>query len=225
MFHAPIGFDLGFILNHWSWKAVIFVPYFRTPIITHTISIKCRLYRKACMTSSFGCTISFSFDIDYALYRKFWELQDFFRFPSQCYSKLRWKVFTTVCSRQPLKSLSLCRTELHSLCIPVFQRRLEHLHQFQAGWVPGTKIVRRREGEASVFRRVLPEVLDPSEPAATSTERFQLQALHPDSVHGPVSILEICRQVQGVRNLSYQQLFIRYHPRSMPCSPPGTPMS
>lgn len=34
-------------------------------------------------------------NIDYALYRKFWQLQDFFRSPNQCYTKLKWKTFTT----------------------------------------------------------------------------------------------------------------------------------
>ncbi|KZC13790.1 THO complex subunit 1 [Dufourea novaeangliae] len=32
--------------------------------------------------------------IDYNLYRKFWALQDFFRNPNQCYSKMYWKVFS-----------------------------------------------------------------------------------------------------------------------------------
>ncbi|CAK9814299.1 THO complex subunit 1 [Anthophora plagiata] len=32
--------------------------------------------------------------IDYNLYRKFWALQDFFRNPNQCYSKMHWKVFS-----------------------------------------------------------------------------------------------------------------------------------
>ncbi|TRY63385.1 hypothetical protein TCAL_11711 [Tigriopus californicus] len=34
-------------------------------------------------------------NIDYALYRKFWQLQDFFRNPIQCYEKLKWKTFST----------------------------------------------------------------------------------------------------------------------------------
>ncbi|KAH8361698.1 hypothetical protein KR200_003225, partial [Drosophila serrata] len=33
--------------------------------------------------------------IDYNLYCKFWSLQDFFRNPSQCYSKAHWKMFQT----------------------------------------------------------------------------------------------------------------------------------
>ncbi|XP_044003387.1 THO complex subunit 1 isoform X2 [Aphidius gifuensis] len=32
--------------------------------------------------------------IDYNLYRKFWALQDFFRNPNQCYTKMQWKVFS-----------------------------------------------------------------------------------------------------------------------------------
>ncbi|XP_076167470.1 THO complex 1-like protein Hpr1 isoform X2 [Ptiloglossa arizonensis] len=32
--------------------------------------------------------------IDYNLYRKFWALQDFFRNPNQCYSKMQWKTFS-----------------------------------------------------------------------------------------------------------------------------------
>ena len=39
---------------------------------------------------------NFSLNIDYALYKKFWTLQDFFRNPQQCYEKIRWKTFATV---------------------------------------------------------------------------------------------------------------------------------
>ncbi|CAB4058345.1 THOC1 [Lepeophtheirus salmonis] len=34
-------------------------------------------------------------NIDYTLYTKFWQLQDFFRNPTQCYEKLKWKTFST----------------------------------------------------------------------------------------------------------------------------------
>nr|CAG4640713.1 EOG090X0324 [Eulimnadia texana] len=33
--------------------------------------------------------------VDYSLYKKFWELQDFFRNPNQCYTKIPWKKFCT----------------------------------------------------------------------------------------------------------------------------------
>ena len=36
--------------------------------------------------------------IDYALYRRFWSLQDYFRRPSQCYEKVPWKHFVLVSS-------------------------------------------------------------------------------------------------------------------------------
>lgn len=32
--------------------------------------------------------------IDYNLYKKFWSLQDYFRFPNQCYNLEKWKVFS-----------------------------------------------------------------------------------------------------------------------------------
>jgi len=35
--------------------------------------------------------------VDYSLYVKFWSLQDFYRTPQQCYNKIAWKTFTTVC--------------------------------------------------------------------------------------------------------------------------------
>jgi len=38
---------------------------------------------------------TYSLNIDYALYKKFWQLQDFFRWPTQCYERLKWKTFTT----------------------------------------------------------------------------------------------------------------------------------
>ena len=34
--------------------------------------------------------------VDYALYAKFWQLQDFFRNPNQCYTNVKWKTFSTV---------------------------------------------------------------------------------------------------------------------------------
>nr|CAG4643082.1 EOG090X0324 [Ilyocryptus agilis] len=34
-----------------------------------------------------------NFQADYNLYKKFWSLQDFFRNPNQCYTKLPWKTF------------------------------------------------------------------------------------------------------------------------------------
>jgi THO complex subunit 1 len=36
------------------------------------------------------------FKIDYNLYSKFLTLQDFFRSPTQCYNKVRWRVFVNV---------------------------------------------------------------------------------------------------------------------------------
>lgn len=33
--------------------------------------------------------------IDYNLYKKFWSLQDYFRFPNQCYNLEKWKVFSS----------------------------------------------------------------------------------------------------------------------------------
>lgn len=33
---------------------------------------------------------------DYNLYKKFWSLQDFFRNPNQCYTKIPWKTFCMV---------------------------------------------------------------------------------------------------------------------------------
>ena len=33
---------------------------------------------------------------DYNLYKKFWSLQDFFRNPNQCYTKIPWKTFCSV---------------------------------------------------------------------------------------------------------------------------------
>lgn len=36
-----------------------------------------------------------SLSVDYALYAKFWQLQDFFRNPNQCYNNVKWKTFST----------------------------------------------------------------------------------------------------------------------------------
>ena len=35
--------------------------------------------------------------VDYALYAKFWQLQDYFRNPNQCYDSVKWKTFAKVC--------------------------------------------------------------------------------------------------------------------------------
>jgi THO complex subunit 1 len=37
-----------------------------------------------------------SLSSDYNLYKKFWSLQDFFRNPNQCYTKIPWKTFCLV---------------------------------------------------------------------------------------------------------------------------------
>ena len=37
-----------------------------------------------------------SLKVDYALYSKFWQLQDFFRNPSQCYTNVKWRTFSSV---------------------------------------------------------------------------------------------------------------------------------
>lgn len=34
--------------------------------------------------------------IDFSFYCKFWQLQDFFRNPNQCYDKVQWKMFCSV---------------------------------------------------------------------------------------------------------------------------------
>ena len=34
--------------------------------------------------------------VDYALYSKFWKLQDFFRNPNQCYTNVNWRTFSSV---------------------------------------------------------------------------------------------------------------------------------
>merc|ERR1712156_287021 len=36
-----------------------------------------------------------SLSVDYALYSKFWQLQDFFRNPNQCYNNIKWKTFSS----------------------------------------------------------------------------------------------------------------------------------
>ena len=37
-----------------------------------------------------------SMAVDYALYSKFWQLQDFFRNPNQCYTNVKWRTFSVV---------------------------------------------------------------------------------------------------------------------------------
>lgn len=43
--------------------------------------------------------------IDYGLYSKFWQLQDFFRQPQQCYNRLEWKRFIS-CSSEVLSAFA-----------------------------------------------------------------------------------------------------------------------
>lgn len=38
--------------------------------------------------------------VDFTFYCKFWQLQDFFRNPNQCYNKVQWKLFSSV--RKPV---------------------------------------------------------------------------------------------------------------------------
>ena len=39
-----------------------------------------------------------SLSVDYALYSKFWKLQDYFRNPNQCYTNVNWRTFSSVSS-------------------------------------------------------------------------------------------------------------------------------
>ncbi|XP_052888913.1 THO complex subunit 1 [Anopheles moucheti] len=50
--------------------------------------------------------------IDYNLYCKFWALQDFFRNPNQCYSKVQWKTFETH-AKSVLSAFSSFKLEEH----------------------------------------------------------------------------------------------------------------
>ena len=42
--------------------------------------------------------------VDYALYSKFWKLQDFFRNPNQCYTNVNWRTFSSVSFQKFYKS-------------------------------------------------------------------------------------------------------------------------
>lgn len=49
--------------------------------------------------------------IDFSFYCKFWQLQDFFRNPNQCYDKVQWKVF---CSVSDLLNLAVWMLQVFS---------------------------------------------------------------------------------------------------------------
>lgn len=49
--------------------------------------------------------------IDFNFYKKFWSLQDYFRNPVQCYSKVSWKMFTSVSMGYIKKNLGICEQQ------------------------------------------------------------------------------------------------------------------
>lgn len=67
--------------------------------------------------------------VDFTFYCKFWSLQDFFRYPTQCYDKVQWKTFCSVstCLRKRFEGLS------NFFRIPAFAKYLEHLPRAQTG--------------------------------------------------------------------------------------------
>lgn len=83
--------------------------------------------------------------VDYAFYRKFWSLQDFFRDPVTCYSKPQWKKFTgysetVLAAFRSLKldDAHLIKQRLHKL--QQISRSSEH-HNFFAKYLTSEKVL------------------------------------------------------------------------------------
>ncbi len=77
---------------------------------------------------------SCSLNVDYALYKKFWLLQDFFRNPTQCYERLKWKTFTTV-SRKCYEDedvSAVLNSTLHEVFPSTFQYARDVMNTFDS---------------------------------------------------------------------------------------------
>ncbi|KAJ9599999.1 hypothetical protein L9F63_009709, partial [Diploptera punctata] len=102
--------------------------------------------------------------IDYNLYCKFWALQDFFRNPNQCYSKVHWKTFSAHASNVLLafKSFKLDDMQVKRRKLDTSeedkQREQQQQHYF-AKFLTNQKLLELQLSDANFRRYVLLQFL------------------------------------------------------------------
>ncbi|KDR20035.1 THO complex subunit 1 [Zootermopsis nevadensis] len=102
--------------------------------------------------------------IDYNLYCKFWALQDFFRNPNQCYSKVHWKTFSAHASNVLLafKSFKLddmqCKHQKLDTSDEDRQQQQQQQHYF-AKFLTNQKLLELQLSDANFRRYVLLQFL------------------------------------------------------------------
>lgn len=129
--------------------------------------------------------------MDYALYCKFWQLQDFFRNPNQCYDRLQWKKFASVLKLLMKSVIRKCFNIL--LYYLAFQRRIGHFPKFEIGccsWKNEEGTFKFRNGDGFPRRRqeILCKIFDEPKFATSSIERFQLQEIYPCAVSHSIPV-------------------------------------
>ncbi|XP_037068295.1 THO complex subunit 1-like [Pollicipes pollicipes] len=95
--------------------------------------------------------------LDYNLYRKFWALQDFFRNPNQCYSKVPWKAFNAY-TTDVLAAFSGFRLD-ESSGSHSSQLGSEESQQYFAKYLTSQKLLQLQLSDAMFRRYVLVQFL------------------------------------------------------------------
>ncbi|XP_070556038.1 THO complex subunit 1-like [Ptychodera flava] len=96
--------------------------------------------------------------IDYNLYRKFWSLQDFFRYPVQCYNKENWKKFSQN-SDEVLNAFSSLKLD----DVSASKKKLEQIkkgeHTYFAKYLTSEKLFDLQLSDSNFRRYVLVQFL------------------------------------------------------------------
>ncbi|XP_067943568.1 THO complex subunit 1-like isoform X2 [Watersipora subatra] len=111
---------------------------------------------------SLGLSLARDQPVDYAFYTKFWSLQEFFREPMQCYTKLAWKKFSTYAETV------LARFQILKLDDPRAKRQQQKLkavravkdqHTFFAKYLTSDKLFNLQLSDSNFRRYVLVQFL------------------------------------------------------------------
>jgi len=98
-------------------------------------------------------------NVDYSLYRKFWQIQDFFRNPCQCYHKVPWKQFSLYAT-DVLSTFHSFKLDPASGkgCIPS-NNDSEHTEQYFAKYLTNMNLLQLQLSDSNFRRYILLQFL------------------------------------------------------------------
>jgi len=98
-------------------------------------------------------------NVDYSLYRKFWQIQDFFRNPCQCYHKVPWKQFSLYAT-DVLSTFHSFKLDPASGkgCIPS-SNDSEHTEQYFAKYLTNMNLLQLQLSDSNFRRYILLQFL------------------------------------------------------------------